>query len=100
MRSARKVAQIIGCDHSTIDHLLNVNHVERYSSAQTYGKTLYLIKDNKEYKFDCADSAARWLIDNNLIRSKNLKNVRAYLTGRALNKKLYYGYEISYESKI
>lgn len=32
-RSARKVAEIIGCDHSTIDHLLNANNVERYTSG-------------------------------------------------------------------
>lgn len=32
-RSARKVAEIIGCDHSTIDNLLNANNVERYTSG-------------------------------------------------------------------
>ena len=100
LRSARKVAEVIGCDHSTIDNLLNTNQIPRFSKAQTYGKTIYLRKDGKEYKFDCANSAAEWLIDNHYVKSQNLRCVRNYLTNSYLKKKLYYGYEIDYESKI
>ena len=32
-KSARKVAEIIGCDHSTIDNLLNANNVPRYTKG-------------------------------------------------------------------
>jgi len=32
-KSARKVAKIIGCDHSTIDKILNANQIERYTLA-------------------------------------------------------------------
>ena len=99
-RSARKVAEIMGCDHSTIDNLLNANQVERYSLAQTFGKTIYLFKEGQEYKFDCANSAAEWLINNNLVKSKNIRCVRNYLTNGYLKNKPYYGFEINYESKI
>lgn len=98
-RSARKVAQILGCGHSTIDTLLNANHVERYSLAQTFGKIIYLTKDGQEHEFDCANSAAQWLIDNGLVRSNNVRCVRNYLTNNYLKHKPYYGFEISYESK-
>ena len=98
-RSARKVAQIIGCDHSTIDNLLNSNQIPRYSKAQIYGKTIYLRKNGEEYEFDCANSAAQWLIDNNITKSKNLRCIRSYLTNGYLKNQTYYGYEIDYESK-
>ena len=98
-RSARKVAEIMGCDHSTIDNLLNANQVERYTPAQVFGRTIYLRKDNQEYEFDCANSAAQWLIDNNFVKSKNIRCVRNYLTNGYLKKKPYYGFEIDYESK-
>ena len=98
-RSARKVAQIIGCDHSTIDNLLNSNQIPRYSKAQIYGKTIYLRKNGEEYEFDCANSAAQWLIDNNITKSKNLRSIRSYLTNGYLKNQTYYGYEIDYESK-
>ena len=44
-KSARKVAKIIGCDHSTIDSILNANQVKRYTPAQIRGKTIYLRKN-------------------------------------------------------
>lgn len=99
LRSARKVAERMGCDHSTIDNLLNANQVERYTPAQIYGKTIYLSKDNIEHEFDCATSAAEWLISNNLVKSKSIKSVRGYLTNNCIKNKPYYGYSISYESK-
>lgn len=99
-KSARKVAKIIGCDHSTIDKILNANQIERYTLAQMRGKTIYLRKNGQEYKFDCANSAAEWLINSHLVKSNNVRCVRNYLTNNYLKKKLYYGFEIDYESKI
>lgn len=100
LKSARKVAEKLGCDHSTIDNLLNANKVPRFSAAEQMGKTMYLRKDEKEFKFSSPDAAARWLIENNLVQSKNVRCVRNYLTNNYLKKKPYYGYEIDYESKI
>lgn len=60
---------------------------------------MFLRKGNQEWKFDCADSAARWLIENNLVKSKNIRCVRGYLTNNFLKNKTYYGFEIDYESK-
>lgn len=34
LKSARKVALEIGCDHSTIDRILNENGVPRFTAAQ------------------------------------------------------------------
>ena len=33
LKSARKVAEVIGCDHSSIDKILNENNVPRFSPA-------------------------------------------------------------------
>lgn len=33
-KSARKVAEILSCDHSTIDRLLNAEHIHRYTQAE------------------------------------------------------------------
>ena len=99
-RSARKVAEIMGCDHSTIDNLLNSHQVKRFTPAQVYGRTIYLRKDGEEYEFDCATSAAQWLIDHDLVKSTSVRTVKGYLTNNYLKNKPYYGFEIDYESKI
>ena len=31
LKSARKVAKEIGCDHSTIDRILNANKIKRFT---------------------------------------------------------------------
>lgn len=100
LKSARKVALQVGCDHSTIDHLLNAYGVKRYSLLEQRSRNIFLFKDGKEWKFNNSTEAAQWLIDNNLVKSKNLKCVRQYLTNGQLKNKKYYGFEISYESKI
>jgi hypothetical protein len=34
LKSARKVAEVLGCDHSSIDRILNINNVPRFTPAQ------------------------------------------------------------------
>lgn len=100
VKSARKVAKILQCDHSTIDRILNENKIHRFSQAEQKAKNIYLRKNNEEYKFSNSIEAAEWLINNNLVKSKSIKSVRTYLTNNYLKHKTYYGYEIDYESKI
>lgn len=100
LKSARKVAEELNCDHSTIDNILNINKIPRFSFAEQIGRTMYLRKDGQEFQFSSPDAAAKWLIESNLVQSKNVRCVRNYLTNNYLKKKPYYGYEIDYESKI
>ena len=99
LKSARKVAKQIGCDHSTIDHILNINGIKRYTQAQQQSRPIYLNKNGEEFQFETTTAAAEWLINNNKVRSKNVRCVREYLTNNYLKNKPYYGYNISYESK-
>lgn len=99
-RSARKVAEIIGCDHSTIDNLLNANNVERYTSGQQLMKIIILEKDNKKIRFESSTDAAQWLIDNKYSRTNITKNVRRLVTEAANEEKSYLGFKVYYESKI
>ena len=100
LKSARKVAEELNCDHNTIDNILNINKIPRFSFAEQIGRTMYLRKDGQEFQFSSPDAAAKWLIESNLVQSKNVRCVRNYLTNNYLKKKPYYGYEIDYESKI
>lgn len=99
LKSARKVAQMIGCDHSAIDRILNGNGVKRFTLAEQNSKPIYLTKNGEELRFNTTVEAANWLINNNKVRSKNVRCVREYLTNNYLKGKPYYGYNISYESK-
>ena len=99
LKSARKVAKVLGCDHSTIDNILNTYKIKRFSVAEQCGKKIYLSKNNEEIEFSSPNAAAEWLINNNLVQSKNIRCVRNYLTNNCLKNKPYYGYNISYESK-
>lgn len=100
LKSARKVAEQLKCDHSTIDHILNANKVPRFSIAEQAGKPMFLRKDGVEYSFTSPNAAAEWLIANKYVKSNNLRCVRNYLTNNYLKNRTYYGYEIDYESKI
>ena len=94
-RSARKVANIIGCDHSTIDNLLNANNVKRFTSGEQLKRTVILQKDNKEYTFNSTSEAAQWLIDNKYSRTNILRNVRVKITEAATSGKTYLGFQIN-----
>ena len=96
LRSARKVALELDCDHSTIDDILNANQVHRYTPAQQQSRPVKLSKDNYEYTFETTTDAAQWLVDNKYTSSKNLKCVRQYITNNILKGKKYLGFELSY----
>ena len=99
LKSARKVAEYYGCDHSTIDSILNSNGVKRFTAAEQISKPIFLNKDNQELRFETTTEAAKWLIKNKKVKSNNVRCVRQYLTNNYLKGRTYYGYEISYESK-
>lgn len=99
LRSARKVAEQLHCDHSTIDHILNANNVERYSSGQQLCKVIILEKENQLLRFESSTDAAEWLIDNHYTKTKTTVNVRRLVTEAAKNNKSYLGFMIYYESK-
>lgn len=99
-KSARKVAEIIGCDHSTIDHLLNANNVPRYKKGEQFNRTVCLEKNNNFYKFNSTREAAEWLIDNHYTKTNKVNNVRTMVSNTAANNGKYLNFKIYYESKI
>ena len=99
-KSARKVAEIIGCDHSTIDNLLNSNNIPRYSKGEQFNRIICLEKQGVFEKFNSTREAAQWLIDNQYSKTKNIKSVRMMVTNAATNNKTYLNFKIYYESKI
>jgi hypothetical protein len=99
-KSARKVAEIIGCDHSTIDHLLNANNIPRYSRGEQFNKIVCLEKQGNIEKFNSTREAAQWLIDNHYSKTNKIKVVIAAI-GHAVRKNgTYLNFTIYYESKI
>ena len=93
-KSARQVAKIIGCDHSTIDNILNINGVKRFTPAQQISKKTILKNDKEEYVFETTTDAAQWLIDTGRSRSKKIRNVRQYINRFALSGESYLGFKI------
>lgn len=102
LKSARKVALVIGCDHSTIDRILNENNVPRFTLAQQISKPLEIIdKNNQIHIFETTNDAANWLIENKFTKMTNPKIVRQEICDRLRKNKKYLGMEIYYqESKI
>lgn len=98
-KSARKVAEIIGCDHSTIDNLLNANNVPRYKKGEQFNHIVCLEKDNNIYKFTSNREAAEWLIDNHYTKTNKINNVRMMVSNTAANNGKYLNFKIYYESK-
>lgn len=96
LKSARAVAKEIGCDHSTIDNILNANGIKRFTTAQQISKKTILKNEKEELIFETTTDAAKWLIENNITKSKSLRNVRQYINRFAANGKTYLGYEIIY----
>ena len=100
LRSARAVAKEIGCDHSTIDRILNENGVKRFTPSQQQSKPLYFKKKDEIHHFETTREAAEWLIENGITKMTNPNLVRQEITNRIRNNKKYFGFEIYYESKI
>ena len=100
LKSARAVAKEIGCDHSTIDRILNENGVKRFTPSQQQSKPLYFKKKDEIHYFKTTREAAEWLIENGITKMTNPNLVRQEITSRIRNNKKYFGFEVYYESKI
>ncbi len=101
LKSARKVAQEIGCDHSTIDRILNENKIKRFSlKEQRVYQLIVIEKDSKKYSFKDNRECADFLIKNNYTQSKNIDYVSFSIRKAIKEKKCYLGFEIYCESKI
>ena len=96
-KSARKVAEIIGCDHSTIDHLLNANNIPRYSRGEQFNKIVCLEKQGKVEKFNSTREAAQWLIDNHYSKTNKVKVVIASIGYAVRKNETYLNFTIYYE---
>ena len=90
LKSARAVAKEIGCDHSTIDRILNANGVKRFTASQQQSQPLFFKKDNREYYFETTRDAAQWLINNKITKMTNVNIVRQEITKRIKENKNYF----------
>lgn len=98
LKSARKVAKVLGCDHSTIDRILNENNVPRFTPSQQQSKAVIFInKDGEEFWFETTRDAALWLIENKYTRMTNPTIVRQEICDRIRKNKKYLGLEVCYE---
>lgn len=97
LKSARKVAKEIGCDHSTIDRILNENGVKRFTPAQQQSKPVRFINDDgRKFEFQTTTEAANWLIENKYTRMTNPKIVRQEICDRIRKNKKYLGLFVEY----
>lgn len=96
LKSARAVAREIGCDHSTIDHILNTYGIKRYSQAEQKAKTIVFEKESEKQLFGNSKEAAKWLIDNKITKMTNQKIIRQEITNRIKANKNYFGYKVYY----
>lgn len=99
LKSARKVAEVIGCDHSTIDRILNSNNVPRFTLAQQNSSPVVCIKNNEELHFETTTAAAEYFINNGISKRANIKSLRQDINNRIRTGNTLFGYKIYYESK-
>lgn len=100
LKSARKVALEIGCDHSSIDRILNENGIKRFTPGQQQSKPLFLIdKNNNTYEFETTREAAEWLIKNKYTKMTNLNSVRQEICDRIRKGKKYLGFQVFYKGE-
>ena len=77
LKSARKVAIEMNCDHSTIDRILNENQVPRFTASQQFSKPVIITdKASNEHRFETTRDAANWLIENKYTKMTNPTIVR------------------------
>ena len=96
LKSARKVALELGCDHASIDDILNANNVKRYTPAQQQSKPVKIEKNGQVYCFETTTDAAHWLMDNGHTRNYNYKSVRQEITNAIRKNKKYLGFTMNY----
>ena len=99
LKSARKVAEVIGCDHSTIDKVLNANNVPRFTLAQQNSQPVLFVKGNETLRFETTTAAAKYFIDNGISKRKEIKSLRQDIAQRAREEKTLFGFKVYYESK-
>ena len=97
LKSARKVANVIGCDHSVIDRILNDNNVKRFTPAQQTSKPVRFTNSNGEiFDFLTTTDAAKWLIANQYTKMTNVTIVRQEICDRIRKNKKYLGLFVEY----
>lgn len=101
LKSARKVAEEIGCDHSTIDRILNENKIKRFTLKEQRVYNNIVIENEKErYYFKDNRDCAIFFIKNRYTKSDNVDYI-SYAVREAIKQKKYYlGFKIYCESKI
>ncbi len=99
LKSARKVAKYFGCDHNTIDRILNINNIPRFTPAQQQSQPVLFEKNNEILRFETTTDAADYLIKNNFSKRKDIKSLRQDIVSRIHTGKTLFGYKIYYESK-
>ena len=99
LKSARKVAKILGCDHSSIDKILNANNVPRFTLAQQNSSPVVCIKDNEELYFETTTAVAEYFINTGISKRADIKSLRQDINNRIHTGKTLFGYKIYYESK-
>lgn len=98
LKTARKVALKYNVDHNTIDRILNLNNVERFTQRQYNGQHIKAQKDNIELSFDSITECAEYLICNGITKSKKLQTVKQWVSDVAnKRRKSYYGWIFSKE---
>lgn len=96
-KSARKVAEILQCDHNTIDNILNTNKIYRYTEsdrlAAIHGRII-VEKNAERYIFNSIAQTGEWFVQNKICRAKTKETARKGVAF-ALDKQIpYYGYKI------
>lgn len=101
LKSARKVAKVIGCDHNSVDKILNRHNIKRFTLSESVATANIIIeKNNFKKTFSNTRDCGKWLIDNNYTRSKDINNVAHYLRECLRKNKTYCNFKVYYESKI
>ena len=93
-KSARKTAANFGLDHSTVDNILNVNGVPRFSHREAVGKKIGIKKENFYQEFNSVKDCAEWFANQDFCRTSKAESVRTSLKAARRENKTYYGFEI------
>lgn len=89
----------MGCDHSSIDKILNANNVPRFTLAQQNSSPVVCIKDNEKLYFETTTAAAEYFINTGISKRADIKSLRQDINNRIHTGKTLFGYKIYYESK-
>ena len=93
-KSARKTAKNFGINHTTVDDILNLNGVERFSFREATGKEIIVSKGDFKKHFNSVKDCAEWFVKEGIPRTNNPESVRTSLKDARKKNKPYYGYEI------